>query len=117
MGGEDEIDIMVFQSDCYHHKHNVWIGAVNKHLSRYLYDMLACDLLAIDFCYRFSTNFDAILRIIDKEFSLPAIYPKGHNDQFNHCHLSYHPEALLVPVLHTMGSRQDIFTVGDAFVY
>ena len=28
--------------------------------------------------------FEAVLRAIDKEFSLPANYPKGHGDMFLH---------------------------------
>ena len=66
--------------DCHHHLRNVWIGALNKNLSKYLTNILQADLKAIDFCYCVSTMFDAVLRSVDKEFSLPANYPKGHGD-------------------------------------
>ena len=59
---------------------NVWIGAVTKRLSSYLNEILASDLEAIDFRYRVSTMFEAVLRAIDKEFSLSANYPKGNGD-------------------------------------
>ena len=48
MNEEDYAVIMVLQTDCHHHLHNVWIGAVSKQLSKYLDDMLACDLSAFD---------------------------------------------------------------------
>jgi len=70
--------------DCHHHLRNVWIGAMNKRLSTYLNEILASDLDAIDYQYRVSTMMDMVLRAIDKEFSLPANYPKGHGDMFKH---------------------------------
>jgi hypothetical protein len=59
---------------------NVWIRAVAKHLSSYLNKILASNLEAIDFRYLVSTMFEAVLRAIDKEFSLSANYPKGNGD-------------------------------------
>jgi hypothetical protein len=61
--------------------------------------------------------FDSILRAINKEFSLPANYPKGHGDMFKHWLLKFHPGALLVPVTRTTGSRQDLAMEGAAAVY
>jgi len=52
--------------------------------------------------------FDAVLRAVDKEFSLPANYPKGHGAMFCHWLKSNHPGALLVPVERTAGSHQDL---------
>ena len=92
-------------TDCHNHLRNVWIGAITKRLSSYLYDILACDLEAIDNWYQISTMTD--LRSLDKEFSLPANYPKGHGDVFQHWLKKYHPGAILVPVTHDSGSRQD----------
>ena len=48
---------------------------------------------------------NAVLRSIDKEFSLPENDPKGHRDVFKHWMKKYHPGALLVPVCRTSGSR------------
>jgi hypothetical protein len=39
--------------------------------------------------------FEAVLRAIDKEFSLPANYPKGHGDMFLHWLKRNHPGACL----------------------
>ena len=50
--------------------------------------------------------FDSVLRAVDKEFSLPANYPKGHGDLFLHWLKLNHPGALLVPVQRTAGSRE-----------
>ena len=74
--------INTYRQDCHNHLRNVWIGAVTRHLSTYLNEMLASDLSDMAFRHRVSTMFDAVLRAIDKEFSLPANYPKGHGDLF-----------------------------------
>ena len=60
---------------------------------------------------------DAALRSIDKEFSLPANYPKWHGSLFKHWMKKYHPGALLVPVARTYGSRQYLAGEGAAGVY
>ncbi len=86
-------------------------------MSSYLNEFLANDLEAIDFWYRVSTMFEAVLCAIDKEFSLPANYPKGHGDMFLHWLKRNHPGALLVPVERTAGSRQDLAAEGAAAVY
>ena len=109
--------VTVMRQDCHHHMRNVWIGAVTKRLSSYLNEVLACDLDAIDFRYRVSTMFDAVLRAVDKEFSLPANYPKGHGAMFLHWLKLNHPGALLVPVERSSGSRQDLAAEGAAAVY
>ena len=115
--GEDGSDILVCLMNCHHHLRNVWIGAMNKRLSTYLNEILASDLDAIDYRYRVSTMMDMVLRAIDKEFSLPANYPKGHGDMFKHWMNLNHPGALLVPVQRTSGSRQDLVVEGAAAVY
>ena len=116
-GNPDDMQINVYTQDCHNHMRNVWIGAVTKCLSSYLNEILASDLEAIDFRYRVSTMFEAVLRAIDKEFSLPANYPKGHRDMFVHWLKQNHPGALLVPVERTAGSRQDLAAEGAAAVY
>ena len=117
--GQDSEDeqIHVYTQDCHNHMRNVWIGAVTQRMSSYLNEVLANDLEAIDFRYRVSTMFEAVLRAIDKEFSLPANYPKGHGDMFLHWLKRNHPGALLVPVERTAGSRQDLAAEGAAAVY
>jgi hypothetical protein len=92
-GSSDMKPVTVLTQDCHHHMRNVWIGAVTKRLSTYLNEILTCDLNAIDFRYRVSTMFDAVLRAVDKEFSLPANYPKGHGSMFLHWLKSNHPGA------------------------
>ena len=96
--GRDPSEVMVLQQDCHHHLRNVWFSAITKRLSAYLNDLLAADLDAINFRYRVSTKINAVLRAIDKEFSLPANYPKGHGDHFKHWLKREHTGALLVPV-------------------
>ena len=60
---------------------------------------------------------ESVLSSIDKEFSLPENYPKGHGDVFKHWTKKYHPEALLVPVARTSGSRKYLSIEGAAAVY
>ena len=115
--GGDESAVLMLQQNCHHHMRNVWFGAVVKRLSSYLNELLACDLAAISFRYRVSTLMDSVLRAVDKEFSLPANYPKGHGAQFRYWLGEYHPGALLVPVLRSAGSRQDMAVEGAAAVY
>jgi hypothetical protein len=86
-------------------------------LSAFLNKLLSEDLTDIDWRLRVMTMFDAILRAVDKEFSLTANYPKGHGDMFKHWLSKYHPGALLVPVVRTSGSRQDLATEGAAALY
>ena len=112
-----EANVRIQQQDCHNHLRNVWIGAITKRLSEYLNDLLACDLEAIHFRYRVTTMIDAVLRAVDKEFSLPANYPKGHGQQFRHWLKLHHPGVLLVPVQRTSGSRQDLAVEGAAAVY
>ncbi len=116
-GASEMKPVTMLPQDCHHHIRNVRIGAVTKRLSTYLNEILTCDLNAIDFRYRVSTMFDAVLRAVDKEFSLPANYPKGHGSMFLHWLKSNHPGALLVPVERTSGSRQDLAAEGAAAVY
>ena len=114
--GEDR-DPVVLKQACHHHLRNVWIGAVTKHLSKYLNNLLAADLSAINFRYRVTTMMDGILRAVDKEFSLPANYPKGHGDMFKHWLRKHHPGALLVALERATGSRQDLACEGAGAVY
>lgn len=115
--GKDPNDVLVLQQDCHHHLRNVWIGALTKRLSKFLDGMLAADLDEINSRYRVSTMMDAVLRSVDKEFSLPANYPKGHGDSFKYWLKNTHPGALLVPVTRASGSRQDLAVEGAAAVY
>jgi hypothetical protein len=96
---------------------NIFINGVTKRMSSYLSRVLAEDLQDIDRRLRVGTMFDMVLIAIDKEFSIPANYPKGHGPEFKHWLKAHHPGALLVPVQRTAGSRQDLATEGAAAVY
>ena len=107
----------VVQMDCHHHLRNVWIGALNKQLSKYLTKILQADLKAVEFRYQVSTMFNAVLRSVDKEFSLSANDPKGHGDMFKIWMEKHHLGALLLPVEQSTGSRHDLIVEGGATVY
>ena len=106
--GEDPANVLIMITYFHNHLRNVWIGAITKLLSKYLDEILACDLEAIDSRYKVSTMMDAVLRSIDKEFSLPENYPKGHGDVFKHWMKKYHPRDLLLPVDRNSGPQQDL---------
>ena len=74
-------------------------------------------LYGIDIRHRVLTMMDAVLRAVDKEFSLPANSPKGHGDEFKHWINLNHPGAFLVPFTRTAGSRQHLDVEGAAAVY
>ena len=60
---------------------------------------------------------DAVIREVEKEFSLPANYPKVHGNEFNHCLNINRPGAFMVPVARTSGSRQYLAVEGAAAIY
>ena len=97
--------------------HNIRIEHVTIRLSNYLTDILAQDLDNIHFRYHVSTMFNAVLHAVDKEFSLPANYPKGYGDMFLHLLRLPHPGVFLVPAQRTPGSRQDLAAEGAAAVF
>jgi hypothetical protein len=59
----------------------------------------------------------AIIRAVDKEFSLSANYPKGHGKTFLEWIREYYPGVLLLHVERAAGSRQDLCTEGSMAIY
>ena len=115
--GEDGSDVLMNTIDFQNHLRNVWIGAITKRMSNYLNEILSCNLDAIDFRYYVSTMMDAVLQVVEKEFSLPENYPTGHGNEFKHWLKLNHTGYFLVPVARTSGSRQDLAVEGAAAVY
>ena len=65
--GMSKDEIAVHQVDCWNHLRNVWIGALNKELSKYLSGVLIGDLEHIDPMFCVNTNVDCSLRSIDHQ--------------------------------------------------
>ena len=63
---EDPTNVLITRTDFHNHLQNLWIGAITKRLSKYLDEILTCDLEAIDSRYIVSTMMDSLLRSIDK---------------------------------------------------
>ena len=61
--------------------------------------------------------FDSVLRAADKEFSLPANYPKGHGVLFKMRTETNHPGALLLLVERATGSRHNLAVKGAVAIY
>ena len=98
--------------DCMQHLRNVWIGGMEKAVTGELNKILRDSLDEIDPTIRVTSSISAIIRAIDKEFSLSANYPKGHGDLFAEWMLEKYPGALLLHVERAAGSRQDLCTEG-----
>jgi len=102
--------------DCMHHLRNVWFGAVfgavEKKITKELNIHLRASLNEIDPNLRVTASMSAIIRAVDKEFSLSANYPKGHGNLFQEWMREYHPGVLLMHVERAAGSRQDLCTEG-----
>ena len=113
--GEDKI--LTIKTYCHHHLRNIWWKWLEECLSKYLRDALEGSLDEIDPRLRVSTSISDIIRAVDKEFSLPANYPKGHGKEFLHWLKKYHPGALLVPTLRSAGSRHDLNVEGAGAIY
>ena len=103
--------------DCWNHLRNVWLGATTKALTGRLKESLQEELAAINTRLRVGTDMVLVLRVADKEFSLCANYPKGHGDEFKEWIARVHPKALLLHVIRTAGSRQDLAFDGARALY
>ena len=57
-------------------------------------------------------SISAVIRAVDKEFSLSANYPKGHGELFRTWMQENHAGELLLHVERAKGSRQDLCTEG-----
>ena len=83
-------EVQVCSQWCHNHLRNIWIGATNKCLSKYLNELLGEDLEQLDNNLRISTNFDSVLFAIDKCFSLCCNYSKGSGAKFQAWMKQYH---------------------------
>jgi hypothetical protein len=109
--------LLVLEIDCWNHLRNVWLGAATAALTGRLKENLKEELEAIDFRLRVGTDLVLVLRAADKEFSLSANYPKGHGDLFREWIQRVHPKALLLHIISTQGSRQDLAFDGARALY
>jgi hypothetical protein len=113
----DMIDGLAYDLDCMNHLHNVWFGGIEKSLTKHLNQMLRSSLDEIDTNLRVSSSISAVIRAIDKEFSLSANYPKGHGELFKSWIKENHPGVLRFHVERAAGSRQDLCTEGCLAIF
>ena len=113
----DMIDGLAYDLDCMNHLRNVWFGGVEKSLTKHLNQMLRSSLDKIDTNLRVSSSISAVIRAIDKEFSLSANYPKGHGELFKSWIKENHPGVLLFHVERADGSGQDLCTEGCLAIF
>ena len=86
---------------------------MEKKLTKSLNTILRSSLDEIDPKLRVTASISAVIRAIDKEFSLSANYPKGHGELFLEWMRENHPGELLLHVERASGSRQDLCTKGS----
>ena len=116
----DEMNVSrrnILEVDCWNHLRNVWLGGMTKELSIFLRNSMTSKRDCIDTRLRVTTSIEAILRAVDKEFSLAANYPKGHGELFRKWMDTHHPGAMLLHVERTSGSRQDLCVEGSGAIY
>ena len=113
----EESILNYYSVDCHHHLRNVWIKGMDLKMTKFLTNILAEDLSEIHFRYRVSTSIVPVMISVDKEFSLPANYPKGHGHEFKFWLNKYHPGVLLVAVERVTGQRHDLAVEGTAAIY
>ena len=86
----DKVDGL-YDYDCMHHLRNVWFGNMKKALTKKLNALLRSSLDEIDPKLRVIASISAIIRAVDKEFSLSSNYPKGHGEIFPEWMHEKHP--------------------------
>ena len=72
-----------YEYDCMHHLRNIWFGNMEKKLTKKLNAILHLDLDGIDPRLQVTVSVSALLRLVDREFSLSSNYPKGHGELFS----------------------------------
>jgi hypothetical protein len=102
--------------DCMNHLRNVWFGSMENNLTKDLSLHLHASLDEIDPMLRVTASMSALIRAVDKEFSLSANYPKGHGKLSLEWIREYYPGVLLLHVERAAGSRQDLCTEGSMAV-
>ena len=102
-----------YDYDCMNHLRNVWLGGMERAITAHLNELLRLSLDEIDPRLRVTASVTAIIRAVDKEFSLSANYPKGHGEMFLEWVQENHPGKLLMHVERASGSRQDLCTGGS----
>ena len=103
----------LLQFDCIQHLRNVWIGNMEKALTSELNNILRVSLDEINPTLWVQASISAVIRAIDKEFSLLANYPKGCGGLFGQWVRDHYPGALLLYVERAAGSRQDLRIEGS----
>ncbi len=87
-----------YDFDFMHHLRNVWFGNMEKKLTTSLNVLLRSLLDVIDPRLHVTASISAIIRAVDKEFSLSANYPKGHGELFLEWMRVHHSGELLLHV-------------------
>ena len=103
---------------CFNHLRNLWIGAIEIHLSRKVTQILVEELNRIPPHLRVKFDIGNVCWCVDKEFNFTANYPKGHGSAFHDWMRRYHPGELMMPIVRTLGGdRQDSSFEGTLPVY
>ena len=107
--GLSKKDLVIYQGECFHHLRNVWLGAVEKYLSKRLEEHMKEDLALIPYHLRVTCKLSELNRQVDKECNVTCNYPKGHGDEYCDWKNEFHPGKRWLPVIRSLGgNRQDV---------
>ena len=70
-------NLKILEGSCFNHLHNVWIGAIEKILSRKVTQILVEELALIPPHLLVRRNIGNVCQCVDKEFNFTANYHKG----------------------------------------
>lgn len=106
-----------YDLDCMNHLRNVWFGGVEKAATKHLNEILRTSLDEIHIKLQVTSSISAIIRAVDKEFSLSANYPKGHGELVLEWMRKHYLGVLLFYVERAAGSRLYFCTEGSLAIF
>jgi hypothetical protein len=106
-----------YDYDCMHRLCNLWVGGMEKKLTVSLNILLRSSLDTINPKLCVTASILAIIRAVNKEFSLSTNYSKGRGELFLEWMRANHPGELLLHGERAAGSRQDLCTEGCMVIY
>jgi hypothetical protein len=108
----------MYQTNCFQHLRNIWMGAVEDMMAKRLGAHLKHDLELIPPHLRVACRLSELVLQADKEYNACANYAKGSGDDYHGWRQLYCPGKWYLPVIRVAGgTRQDLAFEGALPVY
>jgi hypothetical protein len=108
----------MYQTNCFQHLRNIWMGAVEDMMAKKLGAHLKHDLELIPPHLRVACRLSELVLQTDKEYNDCANYAKGSGDDYHGWRQRYRPGKRYLPVIRVAGgTRQDSAFEGALPVY